>query len=839
MKHLKTSTSLLLFILIAISVNAQNRAFSFAKTGSESNFQQALSDTSGNIYILGSSYTDFTYQGETITVTNDQGEYSEVYLLKTNATGEPVYLSSIQSGDGMYYPNETSIAVNQKGEMVLFMGIYDEESLTIANTTISLNKTTTKGVVVKISKNGYVEWSKNIDVTGDFPSITCSDVKLDENGSVYVCGSFNAENITIGNNAKLSDTLGYENMYLAKITDGNTDWLTSPQRNSTYTSNIAANNISLDADNNIYLAGRISTDTASFNFGEYKVWNIGTENSFIASYTTDGVDRWAYGFKSYMSSLGAKISTNSKGEAVATSFFNDYTVDIGSSTISNPDYNYCLAIAKISDNGDIEWTDYVNTNLSYVSSYSNESYVFLDDNSDVTLVNQVYDYFSTLVNYKKLKNPNSISWNYTTESTSDVWLNSVFFDNKGNVHFSGYTYNIAPFTLESFTINTDPDFPSNSINYWGKISENGQIEYFKPLPLSDTSIVSISTITADNYGACYLIGGYYGIGAHLGEYSLVEEHEQGFYIGLYNTLIDINGKVVSIEGAPIPEGEVTLITYTYKQESPISETTAIQDDGSYSFTNVPLGKYLLQASTDFQDDNTYLPTYYVSSGHWVNAEHLIATEPVNQNNAVVIMVPAEKMEGTSSISGTVTEVDDSDFKTTEAKPKRKGNASLAKGHPKSTIEIIAVTDIDENGYYSFGNVPAGDYTVYIEIPGIPHETVHEFSIPEGKDFIDIDYYVGEETIVAVGTTPQTGLENSTNNSSVKLYPNPSNGQITIELNENEILVSVSIQDIQGRVIQSSLQQDSVVQLTNIPEGIYFATITTESKQETIKFIVTP
>ena len=71
-----------------------------------------------------------------------------------------------------------------------------------------------------------------------------------------------------------------------------------------------------------------------------------------------------------------------------------------------------------------------------------------------------------------------------------------------------------------------------------------------------------------------------------------------------------------------------------------------------------------------------------------------------------------------------------------------------------------------------------------------------------------------------------------------MYPNPSDGNFSIDLGENYQTLSVSIRDMSGRIIQSSNYYDR--QLLNLkldgPAGIYFLMIVSGDKTSTIRFI---
>ena len=78
-------------------------------------------------------------------------------------------------------------------------------------------------------------------------------------------------------------------------------------------------------------------------------------------------------------------------------------------------------------------------------------------------------------------------------------------------------------------------------------------------------------------------------------------------------------------------------------------------------------------------------------------------------------------------------------------------------------------------------------------------------------------------------------------SSVKVYPNPSNGSFTIQNLTRLDLVKAEIYDINGRLVHSEMLDSSklehTVQLNSVASGVYFMNLFTQNKKEVIKLVL--
>ena len=74
---------------------------------------------------------------------------------------------------------------------------------------------------------------------------------------------------------------------------------------------------------------------------------------------------------------------------------------------------------------------------------------------------------------------------------------------------------------------------------------------------------------------------------------------------------------------------------------------------------------------------------------------------------------------------------------------------------------------------------------------------------------------------------------------IKVYPNPTEGNLMLETEVEEVNYNVFIYDIQGRKIFSEIIKSNsyAINISNQPKGIYFLQLDANGKQETIKIIL--
>ena len=154
--------------------------------------------------------------------------------------------------------------------------------------------------------------------------------------------------------------------------------------------------------------------------------------------------------------------------------------------------------------------------------------------------------------------------------------------------------------------------------------------------------------------------------------------------------------------------------------------------------------------------------------------------------------------------------------------------SAAQNTACTNSSTIALTGSPSGGVYSGSNVASGAFT-----PGAAAGTF-------------VQSYAYTNTLTGCSNTSTSSIVLSIclglNSTSAKIsglfvYPNPSNGEFTVELN-NGINKTIQVTDVAGRVVltTTSLNDKVNVNINNLTNGIYFVKIVSNNVTEVIKVV---
>ncbi|PCI93758.1 MAG: hypothetical protein COB15_15775 [Flavobacteriales bacterium] len=299
----------------------------------------------------------------------------------------------------------------------------------------------------------------------------------------------------------------------------------------------------------------------------------------------------------------------------------------------------------------------------------------------------------------------------------------------------------------------------------------------------------------------------------------------------------ISGTVNDTTGLGITSGEMILYReHSNFTKNDILATTQVDASGNYQFDSIPYGEYRVACRPDLNIYINAMTTYVGDTTDWINCQTIITT--TNSIGNDINLIYHEDQTGAGSISGSLQQ----DF-----------SFSKGSGDPIPGIDIIiektpsgAVNNSsgsNAGGGFSFNNLNDGDYTIFVDIPGLNMNGSYNFTISGGTTISGLDFKVGFDSIHPVGiiTTIQP-IE--INKGLVSAYPNPfsTNTTIEVEMKENSN-VEINIFNILGKkmveLVNEKLNTGNHTfnfSAESYAKGIYFAKIKIDDKEQVIKLI---
>ena len=275
------------------------------------------------------------------------------------------------------------------------------------------------------------------------------------------------------------------------------------------------------------------------------------------------------------------------------------------------------------------------------------------------------------------------------------------------------------------------------------------------------------------------------------------------------------------------------IVHLYKANVPgfyEVDSSAIFENGAFILNHIPAGEYFLYVKMDNHsnnpDYNLIHNTYYDSTYKWFDAT-ILNIACGDSINLVVNMY--EKSTGGGNGNGNITGNIhyNSNNKSINGEPVPGACITLEQ---EPDDNPIASTNSDITGFYEFLNIAEGSYSIYIDIPGLPHISTYYVNVTSTDTvFPNLNFVVdtvstnpgiyGDSTVYA---------NNIAENVSISVYPNPFIDNINVQYKvTRKGNIEIELIDIEGRIIDSfSKAMDSgsynyeLKGLSNLNSGIY-------------------
>jgi uncharacterized repeat protein (TIGR01451 family) len=229
-------------------------------------------------------------------------------------------------------------------------------------------------------------------------------------------------------------------------------------------------------------------------------------------------------------------------------------------------------------------------------------------------------------------------------------------------------------------------------------------------------------------------------------------------------------------------------------------TVAVAANGTFAFYNLENGTYLVKAVvTNAEMHPTLFHTWYETAISVLEASAIIISQP-GIENIQLTMVDGLVADGNYTIEGRILSKTGDDETPVPA--------AYVDVVLKQDGIIVAVTMTDQNGNYTFEGLPAGTYDVFVEVPGYDQEITAKITLNDGnqsQDDVNFTIWITDDRII-------TDVEIIGNTFDLKMYPNPSQGMVNIDMTWNDIRkVEVSVFNLVGaKVFSKEFQAGNLI-----------------------------
>jgi hypothetical protein len=348
--------------------------------------------------------------------------------------------------------------------------------------------------------------------------------------------------------------------------------------------------------------------------------------------------------------------------------------------------------------------------------------------------------------------------------------------------------------------------------------QGGTFYYTPTLPLAPTSSVTFTLNVTDANG-CF------------------STSNPGITV---NLLTEMYGSI-DYSGGPLVNGGTAVLFNWYPSFTTFDtvQTYAINAAGTYLFTSVPAGNYLIKVFPDTLLYPLTVPTYFGDQYLWTLAQ-IKNHGCVSTDTANIFMVEGVTGVGPGMLQGIVLE--GPGFGRLEGDPIPGIDIKLGR-NPGGAL--VSQTTTNAIGQFTFDNIdinnPGEYYTIYVDLPGRERDSTYNVIVTAtNTTFNQLDFGVDSNSVYPINPIV-TSISNSNfaKENKFSVYPNPYNENTTIAytlIADSEVRLDVyNVLGVKIESIINTKQQAgefNYVLDKKMNAGLYFINLTINGKTTT-------
>ena len=306
---------------------------------------------------------------------------------------------------------------------------------------------------------------------------------------------------------------------------------------------------------------------------------------------------------------------------------------------------------------------------------------------------------------------------------------------------------------------------------------------------------------------------------------------------------------ITTAGNPLTDGDVIILRLTPSGPFVAEDTVELSTTGTYEFSDVILGDFLINVKPNREVFENTIQTYYIKEQDYEDADTLkLRQETTGVNIEMIVFTPPTTTPPPSQAKS-ITGIVETNFQEDgtgnngnriDARRKVKRAAcSVRRFVPKgrTTQEgdfvLYAYVESNDNGEFQFTNLEAGTYRLRIEYPGVPMDEDSDVEfVLEGSNVTGYSVLATvTEDGIFVESSPVLGTPSPFLNE-IKVYPNPvkETAQLRYTVNRKISSLNFKLLSIDGKIISNGTlgtktgTYDLKLNTENLDPGIYFVNL---------------